>query len=129
MARGVRGLEKYSMRCSSSPQPTVRFEPTYRVEPVRPFRLDRAAAMVRSALETGLADATYSEQWAADACRILAAYITQCVKSLETPRSISLSIGLKTFIFWERSEMAVAASPPFFLVPGERSPAEPRCSN
>lgn len=73
-------------------QPTVRFEPTYRVEPVRPFRLDRAAAMVRSALETGMADAAYSEQWAADACRILAAYITQCVKSLETPRSTSLSI-------------------------------------
>ncbi len=65
-------------------QPQVRFEPTYRVDPLRPFRGDRARAIVHSALETGMAGATYSDQWATDACRILAAYITQCVKGLDT---------------------------------------------
>lgn len=68
------------------PQPQIRFEPTYRLEPLRPFRTDRARALAQAALEMGLAGATYSEQWATDACRILAAYITQCVKALDSQR-------------------------------------------
>lgn len=62
----------------------MRFEPTYRLEPLRPFRVDRALALVQNALEMGLAGATYSDQWATDATRILAAYITQCIKAAET---------------------------------------------
>ncbi|KAK3914216.1 Tctex1 domain-containing protein 1 [Frankliniella fusca] len=93
-------------------KPQVRFEPTYRLEPLRPFRAERARALVQAALETAMDGATYSDQWATDACRILAAYITQCVKALDTYAPCRYKIGTQVSVMernWQgvRTELGV----------------------
>ncbi|XP_052125731.1 uncharacterized protein LOC113211813 [Frankliniella occidentalis] len=85
-------------------KPQVRFEPTYRLDPLRPFRGDRARSLVQQALEVGVAGATYSEQWATDASRILAAYITQCVKGLDTYAPCRYKIGTQVSVMERHSQ-------------------------
>ncbi|XP_034237542.1 uncharacterized protein LOC117643013 [Thrips palmi] len=95
------GRPKSIMKISKA---TVRFEPTYRLEPLRPFRVDRALDQVKKALEMGMAEATYSPQWATDAVRILAAYITQCVKAVEMPAPCRYKIATMVTVLERRQQ-------------------------